>query len=85
MSIKEQKEIATVMLVLDDNALAADVNHILHDFADFIIVRCGVPCRERGTEIINIVIEADDSGIKELLKKLNKISGVYADAIISPI
>ncbi len=38
MSLKEQKEIATVMLVLDDNALAADVNHILHDFADFIIL-----------------------------------------------
>ena len=85
MSLKEQKEIATVMLVLDDNSLAADVNHILHDFADFIIVRCGVTCRKRGTEIINILIEADDGSINELVQKLNKLDGVYADTVISPI
>ena len=83
--VREGKKLISVMIVLDDNALSADVNHILHDYADFIIVRCGLPYRKVGVEIITVVMEAEPAQADELTARLKKISGVNANSAVEDI
>jgi iron complex transport system ATP-binding protein len=65
--------IATVSVILRDDAQAMQVNGILHDYSAFLIGRMGLPYKKAGVHIINIMLDAPQSEIIALTEKLGKI------------
>jgi putative iron-only hydrogenase system regulator len=81
--IKVENRIAIVSIIVEELESAAKVNSILHDYAEFIVGRMGLPYRERKINIICVVIDAPHDNISALSGKIGRISGVSTKTVYS--
>ena len=72
--------VATLSVILPDGSAATDINGLIHTAAPHIIGRMGMPLREDGFNIINLIIKAPPSEIKALADSMNRIPGVSVKA-----
>ncbi len=78
-----EKRIAVIGIILENSAVAEDVNVILHDYGDIIVGRMGLPYRERNLSVISLIVDADTDKISSLTGKLGKLNGISVKAAIS--
>lgn len=50
--------VAILAIIAHDNGSAQEINAILHEHAEYIIGRMGLPYRERGMNIISVAVDA---------------------------
>lgn len=77
------KRIGIIGIVIEDLASAEHVNTILHDYAQLIIGRMGIPYRERGVSVITLIVDGINDEISALTGKLGRISGVSVKSMIT--
>lgn len=77
------KRIALIGIIIEDIQVTDRVNGLLHSYATSIVGRMGLPYRERGLNIISIVIDDTQNSISALSGKLGAISGVSVKAMYS--
>ena len=77
--------IATLGIIVEKPESVATLNEILHQYADFIIGRMGIPCRERKISVISLVMDAPQQEISALSGKLGNLEGVTCKAAYSKI
>ena len=75
-----ENRIALLGIIIEDGGAVERVNTLLHEFADFIVGRMGIPYREKGVSVISVVIDAPTTTINSLTGKLGMINGVSAKA-----
>lgn len=63
----------------------ARVNEILHQFADVILGRMGLPVKERQISIISVLVDGTTDEIGALTGKLGQIEGVKVKATLLKI
>ena len=68
-------------MIIDDSSCIEQVNDLLHEYSRYIIGRMGVPYREKGLNIINVVLDAPADSISALAGKLGRLQGVTAKAV----
>ncbi len=80
MSEKPIKDsnVAIIGIIVSDNSASDELNAILHKFSDFVIGRLGVPYRERGINVISLIVDAPGDEINSLSGRLGKLDGVSA-------
>ena len=78
-----ETRVAIIAIIIEDIESAATVNNILHEYAQYIVGRMGIPYRERGINIISIVIDAPHDVISALSGKIGRLKGVNAKAVYS--
>ena len=71
-----EEKIALIGIIVEDLNAAAQVNALLHEYADKILGRMGLPCRDRGISIISVVLGARADEISTLAGKLGRIAGI---------
>ena len=54
------------------------LNELLHQYGQYIIGRMGLPYRERGVNIISVVLDAPQDKIAALSGKIGRLPGVSA-------
>ncbi len=81
--MENETRVATVAMIIDDNSCVEKVNDLLHEYSRYIIGRMGLPYRERGLNIINVVLDAPADAISALSGKLGRLKGVTAKAVYS--
>lgn len=74
--ILSEKRIGVVGVVIEDTSSVSMVNNILHEHADVIVGRMGVPYRERGVSIISLIVDGTIDKISSMTGKLGKLEGV---------
>ena len=72
----EQTKIAVVAIMIEDASLSDKVNALLHQYADKIVGRMGIPYREKNVNIISVVMDAEPNEINSLSGNLGRLSGV---------
>ena len=72
--------IATVSVILPDDAQAMQVNGILHEYSRYLVGRMGLPYRSAGVHIINVTLDAPQSEILALTERLGKLPGCSVKA-----
>lgn len=77
--------IAAITIIVEDTNSAAPMNAILHDYAQYMIGRFGIPYRERGVSIICAVVEAPQDQISTLSGKIGRLPGVTTKTTYSNI
>ncbi|MCR5794868.1 MAG: iron-only hydrogenase system regulator [Solobacterium sp.] len=77
--------IAIISIIVEDMSCTAEMNALLHEYADYIIGRMGIPYRERNISLISIAIDAPNETINALTGKLGSISGLTVKAAYSKI
>lgn len=79
----DDKRIAVVGIIIEDELAVEKVNSLLHDFSQYIVGRMGLPYRERNISVISVVIDAPTPVINSLTGKLGMQTGVSAKALYS--
>ena len=59
------------------------LNHILHEYGDYIIGRMGIPYRSRGISIISVAVDAPMNIISTISGKLGMLKGLSVKTIYS--
>ena len=73
--------IALIGSILNSNESVDDLNHLLSQYADYIVGRMGIPYREKKISIISITIDAPNDVISALSGKLGMLPGVSTKTI----
>ena len=80
-----QTRVAVIAIVVENPDSVADVNRLLHDAADCILGRMGLPYREKGVSLISVAIDAPQDVISALSGKIGALPGVSAKTAYSNI
>ena len=70
--------VAVIAIIIENSESAEGVNGILHNYRQYIIGRMGIPYREKGINIISLVLDAPQTQISTLSGKIGRLSGVTA-------
>ena len=76
--------IAVISLIVSERSAVEPLNALLHDYADNIIGRMGIPVRERGVNLISIALDAPQETVSALAGKLGRLRGVTSKTVYAP-
>ena len=79
--MENETRIALIGIIVEAMEATEQLNHILHDYSDFIIGRMGIPYREKKMNIISIFLDAPQAVISALSGKLGMIPGVSSKCL----
>ena len=71
-----EKRVAVMGIIVENREVVQEVNNILHEYAEFIIGRMGIPYKEKKMSIISIAIDAPQDVISALSGKIGKLPGI---------
>lgn len=77
------RRIGVVGIVIEDRTKAAEINHILSQYADIIIGRMGIPHRERQLSVISLIVEGTNDEIGAMTGKLGNLKGIQVKSALS--
>ena len=72
-------------IIVEESASVESLNALLHQYADYIIGRMGIPYRKRGVSIVSIAIDAPQDVISALSGKIGKLQGVSVKTAYSNV
>ena len=78
-----ETRVGVVAIIIDNRESVSAVNDILHEYADYIIGRMGLPYKDKQMNIISIVVDAPHDTISALSGKIGRIAGVNAKTVYS--
>lgn len=70
------KRVALIGIIVENPDSTPHINNILHECAENIVARLGVPHRDRNVCIISVVIDAPQDVISSVSGKLGRLDGV---------
>ena len=80
-----EARIAVISIIVEDTQSVEKLNNILHEYGQYMIGRFGLPYRQRGVNIICVVMEAPQNAISAMSGKIGRLAGVNAKATYSNI
>jgi len=75
--------VAIVAIIVENRDSVSDVNSILHEYADYIIGRFGLPYKEKNMNIISVVVDAPHDIISALSGKIGRLDGIITKTAYS--
>jgi len=79
-----ETRVAVVAAIVQGESDIAALNELLHQYGNYVICRTGVPYRQRGFNIISIVLDAPNDIISALSGKLGRLNGVTTKTVYAP-
>lgn len=73
--------IAIIGIIVDDYSAAEQVNAVLHEYGSFVVGRMGIPYKDRGVNVISVIVDAPADVINVIGGKLGAIKGVSAKSL----
>ena len=80
-----ETRVAIIGVIVEDELSAPRLNQLLHEYAQYIVGRMGIPYRERGVHVISVVIDAPQDAINALSGKIGRLSGITAKTVYSNV
>ena len=78
-----EKRIGAIIILVKEKENVQKMNDILTHHSSIIIGRQGIPIRDRGINIISLVIEATTDEISTLSGQLGKLEGITCKAVMA--
>jgi len=74
---------AIIAIIVENTDSVEKLNRILHEYAQHIIGRMGIPYPKKNINIISIAIDAPHDSISALAGKIGRLDGVNVQAVYS--
>ncbi len=71
--------IHTITIILPTNELSDEVNGILHNYADIILGRIGLPRVDENEFIMTIIVKAEKNMMEKIINEINSIRGIKSN------
>ncbi len=78
-----ETRVAVIGIIVEKTQSVDELNALLHEYAEYIIGRMGIPYREKGINIISIAVDAPQDVINTLSGMIGRIDGITAKAAYS--
>ena len=78
-----ETRIAQIGIIVYDVDSVRRTNDILHEYAQYIVGRMGLPYRAKGVNIISVTLDAPEPVISALSGKLGQISGISVKSMLA--
>jgi len=78
-----ESRVALIGVIVENHDSVEKLNQILHQYAEYIIGRMGVPYPKKGISIISVSVDAPADVISSLSGKLGMLPGVNTKTIYS--
>ncbi|MCR5686143.1 MAG: iron-only hydrogenase system regulator [Lachnospiraceae bacterium] len=85
VNANKETRVAVMSIIVENPDIAGEVNALLHDIADYVIGRMGVPYRKRSISIISVAVDAPQDIVSAISGKLGKLSGVSCKTVYSNV
>ena len=79
----EENRIAHIGIIVENPDAVQCINNILHDYAEFVIGRMGIPYRKEKISIISVVLDAPQNISSSIAGKIGMLNGVQVKTIYS--
>ena len=76
-----ETRIAIVSIIVENLDVTAQINELLHQKADYIVGRMGIPYRDKGVSLISVVLDAPADEISALSGKLGMVKGISVKTV----
>lgn len=80
-----ETRVAVIGIIVEDRESAEELNAVLHEYADYVIGRMGVPYRERGISVMSVALDAPQDEISALAGKIGNLEGVSCKTAYSNV
>ena len=80
-----ETRVAVIAVVIEDRSNVDAFNQLLHQYADYIIGRMGIPYKERQVSLISIAVDAPADVISALSGKIGMLQGITAKTVYSRV
>ena len=71
-----ETRIAVLSIIVENTDTMAELNDIIHEYAEYMVGRMGIPYRARGINIISLVVDAPQTVISTLSGRIGRLEGV---------
>lgn len=78
-----EKRIGVVAVIIAERESVATFNAVLGDFNDAILARLGLPLKERGINIISLVVEGTTDQIGALTGRIGRLKGIQVRSVLA--
>ena len=78
-----ETRVAVLAIIVREGSSVQPLNELLHQYGQYIIGRMGVPYREKGVNIISVVLDAPQDVISALAGRIGRLPGVSAKTAYS--
>lgn len=78
-----ETRIAVIAIVVENRDSAEEINHLLHNYGEYIVGRMGVPYRQKDVSVISVILDAPLNQISALSGKLGMLPGVSSKTVYS--
>lgn len=79
-----ETRVAVIAVIVRQGGAVAELNDLLHQYAQHIIGRMGIPYPARGVNVISVAVNAPADVISALSGKLGRLPGVTAKTVYAP-
>ena len=80
-----ETRVAVISIIVENEEAVAGVNSLLHQYAEYIIGRLGIPYRTKKVNIICVAMDAPNDAINALTGALGRLRGITAKAAYSKV
>ncbi len=80
-----ETRIAVIAIIVEDRGRSEEINQLLHEYAQYIVGRMGVPYREKQLSIISVILDAPQEKISALSGKLGMVPGISSKTLYSKL
>ncbi|MCR4667108.1 MAG: iron-only hydrogenase system regulator [Desulfovibrio sp.] len=78
-----ETRVAIIAIIVSSPESVSQVNDLLHTYSDAIIGRMGLPYRQKGINIISVVLDCPQDTASALAGKIGKLPGVSTQTLYS--
>lgn len=76
-----ETRVAMLGIIVENTEEIERLNRILHDYAEYIIGRMGIPYSRKQMNIISIVLDAPEEQVSALSGKIGMLRGISSKVI----
>ncbi len=76
-----ETRVALIGIIVENEKEVGKLNQILHEYAEYIIGRMGIPYNKKQMNVISIVIDAPQKNISALSGKIGMLDGISSKVI----
>jgi len=74
---------AIIAIIVENTDSVESLNGILHEYAQYLLGRMGIPHHKKNINIISVAIDAPQDTINTISGKIGKLDGVSAQVVYS--
>lgn len=78
-----ENRVAIIGIVVENPNSVDKLNDILHEFAQYIIGRMGLPYKQKNIAIISVVLDAPQDIISALSGKIGNLDGISSKTLFA--